>query len=461
MSKEQQAVELRQAALTKTLSSVAELESYFTSGNEILIDRAWIPRAVWDAVKSAINEQLQEAELVLKTLRSTLKNWEMADRIRYEQDSIPLTRRTVMTLINTLNEAISTIGPSSSEMDLAEKLGKCHTFLVASVNGTTTPELKQDKLFEVAPDRQAFEKWYCDGPRAKTLFATSRHGDYRDNSVALAWRAWQKSAKHHVTSGREAEGRELPYMATGEFLSDLDQLVCSALLAAKYFIINGTALGYIRMPDHPDPAHGTLPMIENALRLKVAGQHDEQDSSPEGESPDQCVKANWQQFNKLALSPGHPLLQEVRAIMQKHGFQSREMADEIITATQQHLVSKAVSEAVRIDWKRETNNALAEFDAIGAVYDSTRGTYPGPKMAAAMRKVELMLTGWFSWHREHLRAALIPARVKLLQAHANGIQEWFSSEHARSASKEKLASYELRYMALMNEIYQLEAIQHE
>ncbi len=40
-----------------------------------------------------------------------------------------------------------------------------------------------------------------------------------------------------------------------------------ALEAARTFIINGTALGYIRMPDSdcPDPAHNTLPLIERVL----------------------------------------------------------------------------------------------------------------------------------------------------------------------------------------------------
>jgi hypothetical protein len=41
----------------------------------------------------------------------------------------------------------------------------------------------------------------------------------------------------------------------------------AALKAARQFIVNGTALGFIRMPDAetPDPAHDTLPMIERAI----------------------------------------------------------------------------------------------------------------------------------------------------------------------------------------------------
>lgn len=40
-----------------------------------------------------------------------------------------------------------------------------------------------------------------------------------------------------------------------------------ALWAAKCFIENGYALGFIRMPDPdtPDPAHNTLPLINQAL----------------------------------------------------------------------------------------------------------------------------------------------------------------------------------------------------
>lgn len=41
----------------------------------------------------------------------------------------------------------------------------------------------------------------------------------------------------------------------------------AALKAARQFIVNGTALGFIRMPEAetPDPAHDTLPMIERAI----------------------------------------------------------------------------------------------------------------------------------------------------------------------------------------------------
>jgi hypothetical protein len=41
----------------------------------------------------------------------------------------------------------------------------------------------------------------------------------------------------------------------------------AALKAARQFIVNGTALGFIRLPDAdtPDPAHDTLPMIERAI----------------------------------------------------------------------------------------------------------------------------------------------------------------------------------------------------
>ncbi|MCM3581807.1 hypothetical protein M3795_15095 [Ralstonia pickettii] len=45
--------------------------------------------------------------------------------------------------------------------------------------------------------------------------------------------------------------------------------VAAALESARVFIRNGVALGYIRMPDAdcPDPAHGTLPLIERAMTI--------------------------------------------------------------------------------------------------------------------------------------------------------------------------------------------------
>ncbi|WP_395601178.1 hypothetical protein AB4P95_30165 (plasmid) [Pseudomonas sp. A1437] len=43
--------------------------------------------------------------------------------------------------------------------------------------------------------------------------------------------------------------------------------ILAALKAARQFIVNGTELGFIHMPEAetPDPAHGTLPMIECAI----------------------------------------------------------------------------------------------------------------------------------------------------------------------------------------------------
>lgn len=45
--------------------------------------------------------------------------------------------------------------------------------------------------------------------------------------------------------------------------------VAAALESARVFIRNGVELGYIRMPDTdcPDPAHGTLPLIERAMHM--------------------------------------------------------------------------------------------------------------------------------------------------------------------------------------------------
>lgn len=58
--------------------------------------------------------------------------------------------------------------------------------------------------------------------------------------------------------------------ASAPGLSDEDTLsVAAALESARVFIKNGVELGYIRMPDAdcPDPAHGTLPLIERAMRI--------------------------------------------------------------------------------------------------------------------------------------------------------------------------------------------------
>jgi hypothetical protein len=52
----------------------------------------------------------------------------------------------------------------------------------------------------------------------------------------------------------------------------IEELV-GVLEDAREFIVNGVALGFIRMPDHdtPDKAHKTLPAIEAAL-AKVSPQ---------------------------------------------------------------------------------------------------------------------------------------------------------------------------------------------
>lgn len=58
--------------------------------------------------------------------------------------------------------------------------------------------------------------------------------------------------------------------ASAPRLSDEEILsVGSALESARAFIKNGVDLGYIRMPDAdcPDPAHGTLPLIERAMSI--------------------------------------------------------------------------------------------------------------------------------------------------------------------------------------------------
>ena len=55
--------------------------------------------------------------------------------------------------------------------------------------------------------------------------------------------------------------------------ADLVDGMREALEAARVFISNGRAFGYIRMPeaDTPDSAHHTLPMIEAALDTEKHG----------------------------------------------------------------------------------------------------------------------------------------------------------------------------------------------
>lgn len=49
-------------------------------------------------------------------------------------------------------------------------------------------------------------------------------------------------------------------------MSDREKIM-DALKSAEMFIVNGTELGYIHMPDPPDPALQTLPKIRAAIAL--------------------------------------------------------------------------------------------------------------------------------------------------------------------------------------------------
>ena len=71
------------------------------------------------------------------------------------------------------------------------------------------------------------------------------------------------------------------------------------------------------------------------------------------------------------------------------------------------LTLHQLSEAVLVDWAKETKDPVAEFDAIYAEYEKTMGKYPGEEMARTMRKVKEMLVGWWAWHRDDIREALV------------------------------------------------------
>lgn len=419
MSKEQQAVELEQASLPQTLASVAKLDSYFTSGNEILPDRAWVPISVWNAVKLDIDAHAGEITRLQGLMQIALESW---DRTLGEQLEVAA------------GPAVALV--ASEDYDaLREKVWVGKSIPVD--DGENMVTLDKRDLFDFVRGM------------VKNVLLEKVEG-LRE---ADAW-----SEAHDLTEKCLSQLYDNP-VEQGE-----DELITRALLAAKYFIINGTALGYIRMPEtkYPDPAHDTLPLIESALRVKLATQHGVNAGSVNSETPDQCVKRNWQQFNKLTLSPSHPLLDDVRGVMAKHGllgFQNFALAEDIVTAVQQHLVSKARTEAVLIDWERETNNPLAEFEAICVVYDSAGGTFPGPKMSALMDKVEIMLTGWFSWHREHLRSALVDTRIAELGRLIRGIQLVWESLHSDYWDNLSIARAELDYKGYLDEYYVLIAEQ--
>jgi hypothetical protein len=105
---------------------------------------------------------------------------------------------------------------------------------------------------------------YCDEPEYISFY------DIRGYLAKLdAENEWRKGAhiegvidKHNTLGAILEQCQE----SNGKLKAENEQLR-EALEAARMFIVNGVELGYIRMPDKdtPDPAHDTLPMIEQAL----------------------------------------------------------------------------------------------------------------------------------------------------------------------------------------------------
>lgn len=115
--------------------------------------------------------------------------------------------------------------------------------------------------------------------------------------------------------------------------------------------------------------------------------------------------------------------------------------------------------AIVMDWATETDNPVAEMDAIMKVYEESMGIEPGPVMARAVEKTKAMLLSWWGWHRESIRAALAaqspdggaapaepcPAEIeKLLEA---------LSQHDNPC--EDVADAQRRVHALVNEVDRL------
>ena len=60
-----------------------------------------------------------------------------------------------------------------------------------------------------------------------------------------------------------------------------------------------------------------------------------------------------------------------------------------------------------IDWKSETDDPIAENDAIFHEYSKSFNKVPGEEMFLTMRKVKAMLVNFWSWHRDEIREALV------------------------------------------------------
>lgn len=91
----------------------------------------------------------------------------------------------------------------------------------------------------------------------------------------------------------------------------------------------------------------------------------------------------------------------------KKEIRSQRAALENILMREEDVYAHNAAEALVIDWETETNNPLAEMDAIYAEYSKSFGKpYPDKEMAMIVDKTKEMLFRWWGCHRETIRAAL-------------------------------------------------------
>jgi len=132
-----------------------------------------------------------------------------------------------------------------------------------------------------------------------------------------------------------------------------------ALEAAQQFIRNGVELGYIRMPNHPDPALETLPKIEAALKALTTSAPGEQ--QPRREAP---------AFSGVASTLADRLEAECKVRddhPQDYDAALTAMFRECVTELRRPDAGCGVRETVRrllyeISWEREDNSARVDLD---------------------------------------------------------------------------------------------------
>jgi len=87
------------------------------------------------------------------------------------------------------------------------------------------------------------------------------------------------------------------------------QVALKSLKAAEQFIVNGVELGFIHMPEHADdPAHGTLPVIRDAI--EIVAMHAGGVMAPETVGPDPADSQSTAvpiQRSEPSPPPTHPL----------------------------------------------------------------------------------------------------------------------------------------------------------